>query len=69
VRITVCRSTDRTRVTVMRFLDDDQRRLIVSVLWTQQPTDTYRAVRDQLTSEEAAELAAAFDLHQPDGAA
>jgi hypothetical protein len=69
VRITVCRSTERTATTVMRTLDGAERRLIVSVPWRQRPSETYYAVRDQLTSEEAAALAAAFDLDGPGGAA
>jgi hypothetical protein len=39
------------------------------VPWRQRPSETYYAVRDQLTSEEAAALAAAFDLDGPGGAA
>jgi hypothetical protein len=66
MRVTICRSIDRVATTVMRELDGEQRRLIVSVPWRQQPTDTYMAVRDQLTHEEAAALAAAFDLDQPE---
>jgi len=65
MRITVCRSTERVTATVMRSMDGDQRRLIVSVPWRQRPIDTYQAVRDQLTHEEAQALAAAFDLDRP----
>jgi hypothetical protein len=66
--ITVCRSIDRVTAAVMRSLDGDQRRLIIQVPWRQRPSETYQAVRDQLTSEEAVALAAAFDLDQPGGA-
>jgi hypothetical protein len=69
MRVTVCRSVDRTTTTVMRELDGERRRLIVQTPWTQRPTETYYAVLDQLTSEEAEALAAAFDLDGPDGAA
>jgi hypothetical protein len=69
VKITVCRSTGRVRTTVLRTLDDDQRRLVVSIPWDQHPTVTLAAVRDQLTEEEAAELRAAFGLDRPDGVA
>jgi hypothetical protein len=65
VRITVCRSVDRLTTTVMRTMDGDQRRLIVQTPWRQPPSETYQAVRDQLTAEEAQALAAAFDLDGP----
>jgi hypothetical protein len=65
VRVTVCRSTDRTAATVMRTMDDEQRRLTVQAPWRQRPSETYQAVRDQLTAEEAQALASAFDLDQP----
>ena len=62
MRITICRSIDRVTTTVMRTMDAGQRHLIVQVPWRQRPSDTYQAVRDQLTREEAQALAAAFDL-------
>lgn len=68
MRVTVCRSTDRTAAAVMRTMDGDQRRLIVQVPWTQRPSETNQAVRDQLTAEEAQALAAGFGLDGPDGA-
>jgi hypothetical protein len=65
MRVTVCRSTWRTTATVARTLDGEQRHLIISTPWRQQPSETYTSVRDQLTSEEAVALARAFDLDRP----
>jgi hypothetical protein len=62
LRVTVCYSTGRTRTTVLRSLDDDQRRLIISVPWGQPATTTLAAIADQLTEAEQAEVAAAFGL-------
>jgi len=65
MRVTVCRSTWRTTATVARTLDGEQRHLIISTPWRQQPSETCTSVRDQLTSEEAVALARAFDLDRP----
>lgn len=62
----MCRSTDRTAATVLRELDGEERRLIVSVPWAQRPIETYQAVRPLLSREEAEALAAAFDLDPPE---
>ncbi len=64
MKITICRSTGRVQTTVMRSLDSDQRRLIVSIPWDQPPTVTLATIRDQLTPEEHAEVAAAFGLRE-----
>jgi hypothetical protein len=68
MRVTVCRSTWRQTATVSRTLDGEQRHLVVSVPWTQQPIETYTQVRSMLTDDEAAALADAFDLDKPGGA-
>jgi hypothetical protein len=66
MRVTVCRSTDRTITAVLRALENgDRRRLILQVPWTQLPTETFLEVRDQLSPEERRALIAAFDLDQP----
>jgi hypothetical protein len=62
VRVTVCYATDRTRVDVMRTLENDRRRLIISAPWGQRPAETLAAVADRLTTQEAAEVARAFGL-------
>ncbi len=64
MRITVCRNTGRVNTTVLRSLDDDGRRLIISIPWQQPPAETLRAIADQLTSEEAAEVARAFGIEE-----
>jgi hypothetical protein len=65
VRITVCRNTGRVQTIVMRALDDNERRLVVSVPWDQHPAVTMATVRDQLTPEEEVELRTALGLDQP----
>lgn len=62
MKITVCRSTGRVATTVLRGLDGDERRLIVSTPWEQPPAETLALLADQLTTEEAAEVAAAFGI-------
>ena len=65
MRVTLCRSTYRTTTTVMRELDDDQQRIIISVPWRQSDRETFAAVADQLTEQEAAAVAEAFGLDRP----
>jgi hypothetical protein len=65
MRITVCRNTGRVQTIVMRALDDNERRLVVSVPWDQHPAVTLATIRDQLTEQEEVELRAALGLDQP----
>jgi hypothetical protein len=65
MRITLCRNTGRVQTIVMRALDNDERRLVVSVPWDQDPTITMAKVRDQLTEEEEVELRTALGLDLP----
>ncbi len=65
MRITVCRNTGRVQTMVMRALDNEERRLVVSVPWDQHPAVTLATVRDQLTEEEEVELRAALGLDVP----
>jgi hypothetical protein len=69
MRVTVCHNTGRVQTTVMRALDSDERRLIVSIPWDQPPTVTLATIRGQITQEEEVELRRAFGLDTPDGAA
>jgi hypothetical protein len=69
MRITLCRNTGRVQTIVMRALDNDERRLVVSVPWDQPAVVTLAKVRDQLTEQEEVELRAALGLDQPGGAA
>jgi hypothetical protein len=62
MRIVVCYNTGRTSVEVMRSLEHDQRRLIISAPWQQPRAATLAAIADQLTDEEAAEVARAFGV-------
>jgi len=50
---------------VMRALDSDERRLIVSIPWDQPGLVTMAAVRDQLTEQEEIELRQTLGLDQP----
>ncbi len=65
MRVTVCRSTGRVQTMVMRALDSDERRLIVSIPWDQPGLVTMAAVRDQLTEQEEIELRQTLGLDQP----
>jgi hypothetical protein len=65
MRITVCRNTGRVQTVVMRALDDNERRLVVSVPWDQPAVVTLAKVRDQLTEQEEVELRAALGLDLP----
>jgi hypothetical protein len=62
MRVIVCQSTGRVRTIIMRGLVDDERRLTISTPWQQPPAETLAAIADQLTTEEAAEVARAFGL-------
>src|SRR6266567_4764546 len=59
MRITVSRSTDRTTTHLMRSLDDDERRLIISTPWDQPDAKTIGLIWNQLTEEEQRVVAAA----------
>jgi hypothetical protein len=65
MRITVSRSTGATRTDIMRGLDDDERRLIITTPWDQPDAKTIGAVWNLLTAEEQREVAAAFGLPAP----
>jgi hypothetical protein len=65
MRVTICRSTERTAATVARTLDGDKRRLVISTPWRQQPSETWQQIRPMLTDDEARAVAAAFDLDDP----
>jgi hypothetical protein len=65
VKVTVCRSTGRTRTDVMRGLDDDERRLVISTPWDQPPAKTIAAVWDRLSPEEQHAVADVFNLPAP----
>jgi hypothetical protein len=69
MRITFVYSTGRTETGIVRMLEGKRRSLVVACSWRQTPTETYLAVRDQLTSEEAVELASALGLDQPPSSA
>jgi hypothetical protein len=70
VRITVSRSTGATRTQILRTLgDNDERRLIINSPWQQTDSEIIGTVWNQLTAEEQVEVAAAFGLDQPGGAA
>ncbi len=59
----------RDEVTVMRVLDGERRRLAILCRFGQSLAEVYAAVADQLTDDEQVEVAAAFGLDQPGGAA
>jgi hypothetical protein len=65
MKITVCRNTGRVQTIVMRALDSDERRLIVSIPWDQHPAVTLATIRDQLTEQEETELRTALGLDLP----
>jgi len=65
VRITVCRNTGRVQTTVMRALDSEERRLIVSIPWDQHPAVTLAKVRGELTEQEETELRQVLGLDRP----
>ncbi len=65
MRITVCRNTGRVQTTVMRALDSDERRLIVSIPWDQHPTVTLATIRGQLSEQEETELRQVLGLDVP----
>jgi hypothetical protein len=69
MRITVSRSTGATRTDIMRGLDDDERRLIITTPWDQPDATTIAAIWNQLTPVEQAEVSKAFGLGEPGGAA
>jgi hypothetical protein len=62
-------STGRDECHVMRLLDLQRRGLVICCPWRQSPAETLRQVRHLLTPEEAAQVAEAFGLDRPDGAA
>jgi len=62
VRVTACYSTGRTQTGLLRGLDGEQRRIVISCPWGQDPARTVAAIWDQLTPAEQTEVAAAFGL-------
>jgi hypothetical protein len=62
MRITVSRSTGATRTDIMRGLDDDERRLIITTPWDQPDSKTLGLIWNQLVPEEQREVALAFGL-------
>lgn len=63
MRITVTYSTGRTETSVLRELDGQRRRLIISCPWGQPPARTVAAIWGQLSDDEQRELAEAFGLN------
>ncbi len=62
MRVTACYSTGRTQTGLLRGLDGDQRRIVISCPWGQDPARTVAAIWNQLTPAEQVEVAAAFGL-------
>jgi hypothetical protein len=69
VKITTCHSTGRTETGILRSLDGERRTLVIMAPWGQPVAQTISAIWDQLTDAEQVEVAAAFGLDRPDGAA
>jgi hypothetical protein len=65
MRVTVCRNTGRVQTIIMRALENEERRLIVSCPWDQDAVVTLSLVRDQLTEQEEVELRQALGLDLP----
>jgi hypothetical protein len=64
MRVTACYSTGRTQTGLLRGLDGDERRIVISCPWGQDPARTVAAIWDQLTPAEQVEVAEAFGLGQ-----
>jgi hypothetical protein len=69
MKITTSYSTGRTETGVLRYLDGERRTLVIMAPWGQSVDQTIAAIWDQLTEDEQREVAQAFGLDRPGGAA
>jgi len=69
VRITTSYSTGQVKTGILRYLDGERRTLVIMCPWQQPIDQTVAAIWNQLTPEEQREVAEAFGLDQPGGAA
>jgi hypothetical protein len=67
MRVITCYSPTTTETAVSRGLVDGERRVVISTRWGEPLAVTFAKVRDQLTDEEAQQVALVFGLQRPGG--